>query len=542
MSCIRPVPPPHRSIIRLGILFLGFSAAALVPPPQLPAADRDYIAVAFVCESSSADPATFPRTIERVLRHGAIRFGRGRLIDVTPWRADGAGADVLVNVAVARRQLGVQVIRAARGETADRPGWQAAFGAADDAGLVSQAALAAASLVSKLTDAPPISPAASSLPKGALGELEKALAIAARTSDALIERRGRLSAAARSAPDWPLLHLELGRTALEQGDAKAAIEHLTRAFELDQQDPEPRAQLALAYRAIDRHADAVSAYNRALALAPSDPVIHNNLGAALLAAGETAAARKHLEKASEIEPRYPDPLVNLGTYHRLHGREAEAEGFYRKAIGIAPRAPGPRIALAKLFTDAGDHRRAQAELEAAVAASPEHAAARFQLGLVLATRRKYSLAIEQLARVVALAPENREAAYNLALCHHYAGDHGRAIRLVEDRVRREPDYAPYYHCLGLAHEARGENRLAEEAFKMALEKDERFLPAQQALGRLRGARAEPRLAWPWGLLCARREPAQAASPLPASLTLGGLFLPIIFMKHSRRSGLFRADH
>ena len=192
------------------------------------------------------------------------------------------------------------------------------------------------------------------------------------------------------------------------------------------------------------------------------------------------------------------------------------------------------LALLEKAEAAGDHRGAQEQLEPAVNQNPEHVPARFQLAYVLAVRRKYAAAAEHLKTVLRLAPEYTEARYNLGLCYHYMGLDEEAVKTFEEAVQKEPDYPWNYYGLGLACEAQKKNRLAQEAMTMALEKDPSFLPAQQALKRLRGETAGPKLAWPWGLLCGEKAADAGGPPLPAAITLAGIFLPGLASKTLRR--------
>ncbi len=534
--------------VALAALLLPLAAKVVCEQSAL-AADARPLTVTFL-RAETAPAAPCPRTVERILRHSTIRMARGRLVDVTRWRPDGEGADVLAALDIAPELLEVAVqLRGRKGRPRQRR-CQLTYAGGEPAPDV-KARRAAADIVGWLMPAHKTTASAAPiqdelqgelLPEAALAAFERALALGdARTPETLMERRSHLSTAVKLAPNWALAHLELGKTISAQGDQTSAIKSLMKAGELDPGDAETLAELGVAWRRMGRLPEAISSYSRALALAPHDPLVHNNFGVALWAAGQPEGASRHFKEASGIEPLYPDPLVNMGTHFRLVGREKEAEKYYRRAVRLAPDDPGPRIALAKLLTDAGDHRGTQEQLEAAVAANPDHPAARFQLALVLATRQKYSAAIKNLKRVLTLAPDYREARYNLGLCYHYIGRHDQAIEIFEQAIQRWPEYAWLYYGLGLTYEAKKENRLAEEALLMALEKDSALDPARAALKRIRGEdRAKPQLAWPWGLWCgsarstAPEVPQTSAECAPCIITLAALLLPALALRCCRR--------
>ena len=505
------------------------------------AAPSKALKVTFITGKPLPRPSPYLRSVALAFRHEALVVAGGRLIDVTKWRPAGKGAGLVVTIRAGAKRLGIRLARGPGVKLgADQPD-SVSCESVDAAGLVAKAREAARSMFAPLGrkgagGAPsPIEP----IPPAALVAFEKALAVrgdgaaAGGGADAMLRKRSLLARAVNSAPGWALAHLELGKTASAQGDAKRAVESLLKAHRLNPLDPEAQAELALAYRRIGRAAEAISHYSAALALAPSDPVIHNNFGVALLAAQQAKGAVAHFTMACRIEPLYHEPRVNLGSWYRATGEEKKADQHYRRAIEAAPNAPGPRIALARLLTDAGKHRAAEKELEAAVAANPEHAPVRLEFALALARRQRHSPAIENLEYVLKIAPEYKEAWYNLGICYHHAGRHDKAVEVFEKAIRREPDYAHLYYGLGLAYEGKDENTLAEEALKMALEKDPTLQAARLALRRVRGGRAAPQLAWPWGLWCGsgRDEGSGGtgsdASCIPAAITLTALFLPAL---------------
>jgi len=67
----------------------------------------------------------------------------------------------------------------------------------------------------------------------------------------------------------------------------------------------------VAYKKLNKIADAIDAYREALVLQPDFAPAHNNLGNLLRITGDVAGAKRHLKKAIELAPDYEDAKVNL---------------------------------------------------------------------------------------------------------------------------------------------------------------------------------------------------------------------------------------
>ena len=73
------------------------------------------------------------------------------------------------------------------------------------------------------------------------------------------------------------LHL-LGMVALQQGQAKSAVELIAKAIALHGREASYHFHLALALQSLNDMQGAEAGYRRALALKPDDPDIYNNMG------------------------------------------------------------------------------------------------------------------------------------------------------------------------------------------------------------------------------------------------------------------------
>ena len=102
----------------------------------------------------------------------------------------------------------------------------------------------------------------------------------------------------------PVSATEAGIDALRRGNPHRALEHLHRAVWENPRDAHAYGYLGVAYGALRRHQEAVSALTRAVDLAPTSVRLAYNLGHALEEAGRPDDARLAYRRALELDPGY----------------------------------------------------------------------------------------------------------------------------------------------------------------------------------------------------------------------------------------------
>jgi tetratricopeptide (TPR) repeat protein len=102
-------------------------------------------------------------------------------------------------------------------------------------------------------------------------------------------------------------------------------------------DPAARLDLADAYLARGRTADAVDQYLELAAIDPESPDAHARLGLVLYGAGRPREALEAVDRALEIDPVYPEALYERGVILlRGLGRPAPAAAAFRTYLEEAP--------------------------------------------------------------------------------------------------------------------------------------------------------------------------------------------------------------
>ena len=146
--------------------------------------------------------------------------------------------------------------------------------------------------------------------------------------------------------------MEMGVGHLRQNNLPAAMKELTRASELDPDNPEIDMVLGLAYQSRGDGKSAEKYLRRAIDKKPDYAEAHNNLGYLLSTQGRSKEAIKEYGKAA-ANVLYQTPeaaCTNMGEEYRRMKDYPKAEEAYRRAITFNPRYVAAYRGLSSLQT------------------------------------------------------------------------------------------------------------------------------------------------------------------------------------------------
>lgn len=194
-----------------------------------------------------------------------------------------------------------------------------------------------------------------------------------------------LACAAAPTPEMQkeaLARMQMGMTYLEQRNIPSAMRELTKASELDRENPEIDVALGLAYRTRGDIGKAEEYFRKALVKRPDYAEAHNNLGIVLSQLGRGDEAIREFEAAAS-NVLYPTPeaaYYNMGEEFRRRRDTIKAEEMYRRSIAVNDRYVEAYARLALLQGDRGQREEAARTLEACVAVDPTFAPGWLDLG------------------------------------------------------------------------------------------------------------------------------------------------------------------
>lgn len=178
--------------------------------------------------------------------------------------------------------------------------------------------------------------------------------------------------------------MQMGVTYMEQRNLPSAMRELTKASELDPENPEIDVALGLAYQSRGDLRKAEGYFRDAIGKKSDYAEAHNDLGIVLSQQGKGDEAIREFEAAAS-NVLYPTPewaYYNMGEEYRRRKDTAKAEEMYRRAIRMNDRYVNAYLRLAYLQAERDRLEDAGRTLEACVALSPSEAQAWMELGRI----------------------------------------------------------------------------------------------------------------------------------------------------------------
>jgi len=301
------------------------------------------------------------------------------------------------------------------------------------------------------------------------------------------------------------------RSALEAGDARAALRELESARELAPRHAGVHFQLGRAYEALERWEEARTSYVRARDVDDRPERAPTGLNATIRRmARETDALLVDIERLFEQTAEHgllgfnlfedyvhPTPrahrLIALALWKRiLEGglmgspRPAGEHAFWAAVGGGGPAQPGegsPRadddpIRTANLlFNQAavlahqGQDERALEKYREAVELAPRYWGAWLNIGLLEARHGRHEVAVQAYRKALAHQPDHERTLGLLGLSLYQLGRLEEARRTLERAVEVDPASAPAWHRLGYLRLMQRENAAAEAALRKSLSLD-----------------------------------------------------------------------
>jgi serine/threonine-protein kinase len=230
------------------------------------------------------------------------------------------------------------------------------------------------------------------------------------------------------------VHVTLAMVARGRGRYEESLVYAQRAVELDPASGDGYRELARAFDALNRPADAEATYRKALAARPDDWMAYNALGTFLLSKGRLADAESAYRRVMDLTPDNTRAYNNLGATYFKMGRRADAAAMWERSVSLRPTY-----------------------------------SAESNLGTYYFSEQRYTDAARAFERAVELSPNDPDVWRNLGAARFWApGERARsaeayekAVQLGEEARRVNPRrpsllaaLADAYSMLGRRDEAR----------------------------------------------------------------------------------------
>lgn len=250
-----------------------------------------------------------------------------------------------------------------------------------------------------------------------------------------------------NAPDsvdaWHLL----GVIALQDGRHEQAIEHLRKAFSLDNSNAEVQNNLGLAYVKIRDYSSAIASFRRATALRSGFAEAAYNLANCLSESAQFREAEVAYQQAIRLNPDFAAAHLNLGELLGSQGRFDEAVVHYQTALRIRPG----------------------------------HAETYMGLGLVFQRQGRLEEANSCYCQATSARPDLLEAHNRLGTCLRALGLLDNAAACFRHILNQDPNHVEALTNLGNTLKDAGEVDAAIDCFRRAINSSKGFVPAQSNL-------------------------------------------------------------
>jgi Flp pilus assembly protein TadD len=168
----------------------------------------------------------------------------------------------------------------------------------------------------------------------------------------------------------------MGRLHYTQGRYGDAMSCFQKTVALNPRSVKGENNLGLAYEALNRNDEAVTAYRTAIAWQRDDPAPSEqpllNLAILLLHRNQIQEAQQLLEQAAKIAPKEPRIHENLGQVYLRTGRAPDAVKEFAAAAALSPENPRFHYLLGQAYRRAGDDAHAKQEFERSAALNGSH--------------------------------------------------------------------------------------------------------------------------------------------------------------------------
>lgn len=319
--------------------------------------------------------------------------------------------------------------------------------------------------------------------------------IAGQFGPAEIEYKNVLRVAPENVEAWE----HLGLIFFSEGRAPEALPVLSRAEQLDTNNPEVRLKLGTIYLAMGQFKAARDEANFVLSRKPQDdqaPLLLADTftndfnvcatqlqqlqkkgdSAPLEVAMGTLAVRQmdfktaeaDFKRAISLDPKFSDGYTALGGLYIAQKDVKQADAAFQKAAELAPPWTGNGVRYAQFKILTGDIAGGKQELQDIVKKTPEFLPAWMTLAQLAAAQNDYTNALMFVQNVLSRDPQNFDGLLLQGQLELTAGQTAEAIRGLEQMSKLYPQASPVHYALAQAYLASNQTNEANASLVEAL--------------------------------------------------------------------------
>ncbi len=284
-----------------------------------------------------------------------------------------------------------------------------------------------------------------------------------------------LSRASELDPENPTIRLKLGVTQQAAGAYEKARE--AALFVLSKQPTNDTAFLLLADSTPTTNdlADSFQRLEELRSQAEARPGFHLAWGALYVRSRNLDRAKAEITKAVELDPSFPDAQAALGNLYLLENNRQDADVHLKRAADLDDNSRSVRkLAYAQFKLQTGEVEEGKRLLEEVLGNAPDFFPAWIRLAEQGLTERQYDECRKRVDEILRRDAENYDAKVLLGRLHLAQGKPEEALAELEQLSRMFPDTPGLHYYLGLAQSLKGDSAAALASLTRAIQLDPAF--------------------------------------------------------------------
>ncbi len=277
--------------------------------------------------------------------------------------------------------------------------------------------------------------------------------------------------------DLASVHVCLGKVRLAQGQLERAMEHLSRALELDPGSSIALYQMAHGAAESGQMERAVDLYHQAATASPGDWFGQTDRANFLFGQGQIDEAALVFQHLIDLAPENAFGYSNLGAIEYYREQLDLAQNLFEKAIELRPEECTTQSNFATLLYYQGEYQRACSTYEQAVSYCPDRyllwsnfGDALLQVGNASAAKEAFERASALIERRFSVSEGSREEWCDLALLYAKLMQPQRALEVLSKFEPRADDPLPQRIVRAQVYERIGRRSAAIDHLVPALER------------------------------------------------------------------------
>jgi tetratricopeptide (TPR) repeat protein len=302
-------------------------------------------------------------------------------------------------------------------------------------------------------------------------------------------------------PQYTDAHYYCGRAYYNMKKYNLAIEHFTQAININPHYTDAHYYCGRAYYNMKKYNLAIEHFTQAININPQYADAYYYRGCAYydmknyaLAIEDLMQAGRHMKnynlaidycftRAITINPQYADAYYYRGrAYYNMNNYNLAVKDF-TQAITINSQYADAYCHRGRAYYDMKNYDFAIADLTQAININPQYAEAYYYRGRAYYDMKNYNLAIEDFTRAININPQYAEAYYYRGRAYYDMKNYNLAIEDFTRAIEFEPQYTDAYYYLGRAHFNMENYNLAIEDFTQVVKINWNDADAHYYLGR-----------------------------------------------------------